>query len=360
VEEEGSDALEMAAQEDEKGKTQKEGINLKMVRVAINGFGRIGRLVLRAGLKEDSIEFIAINDLSDTKTLTHLFKYDSTHGRFNGNVEARENSIVINNKTIKTYAEKEPENLPWNKLGIDIVVESTGVYRSKEEVSRHVKAGAKKVLLSAPFKGKESIKTIVMGVNEDTYKGEDIISNASCTTNCFVPMVSILDKNFGIVNGVMTTVHSYTNDQRILDAPHKDLRRARAASVNIIPTSTGAAEAIGSVLPHLLGKIHGSAIRVPTPDGSIAMFNCVVKKSVTKEQVNSSFKKASEERMKGILEYSEEPLVSTDIIGNPHSCIFDSLLTEVIDNNLVFVVGWYDNEWGYSNRMIDVINLMSK
>ena len=331
-----------------------------MIRVAINGFGRIGRLVLKAGLKDSGIEFVAINDLSDAKTLMHLFKYDSIHGRFEGSIETKDNDILINNKPIKTYAEKEPEKLPWKELGIDIVVESTGVYRSKEEVSRHIKAGAKKVLLSAPFKGKEVIKTIVMGVNENTYDGEDIISNASCTTNCFVTMVNILDKNFGIVNGVMTTVHSYTNDQRILDAPNKDLRRARAASVNIIPTSTGAAEAIGSVLPHLLGKIHGSAIRVPTPDGSLAMFNCILKKPVTKEQINKEFKKSASERMKNVLEYTDEPIVSSDIIGNTHSCIFDSLLTEVIDTNLVFVVGWYDNEWGYSNRMIDVIRLMSR
>ena len=330
-----------------------------MVRVAINGFGRIGRLVLRAGLNDKEIEFVAINDLSDAKTLAHLFKYDTVHGIFDGSVESKDNSILINDKLLRVISEKDPEKLPWKELKIDIVVESTGVYRSKEEVSKHIKAGAKKVLLSAPFKGKEKIKTIVIGVNGDTYNGEDIISNASCTTNCFVPLVDVLNKNFGIVNGVMTTVHSYTNDQRISDGPHKDLRRARSACSNIIPTSTGAAEAIGEVIPELLGKIHGTAIRVPTHDGSIVVFNCAVKKQVTKEEINIAFKKVSGERMKGILEYSEEPLVSTDIIGNPHSCIFDSLLTEVIDNNVVFIVGWYDNEWGYSNRMIDVIRLMT-
>ncbi len=331
-----------------------------MVNVAINGFGRIGRLVLRAGLNDPAIEFVAINDLTDAKTLAHLFKYDSTHGKFDGEVSAVENNLVINGRKIRITAEKEAEKLPWKELGIDIVVESTGIYTSKEGVEKHIKAGAKKVVLSAPFKGKDVIKTIVMGCNEDSYKGEQMISNASCTTNCVVPMVKVLNDNFGIVNGIMTTVHSYTNDQRILDGPHKDLRRARSAANNIIPTSTGAASAIREIVPELDGKIHGTAIRVPTVDGSIAIFNCVLKKPATKEDINKAFKAAAGKKMKGALEYTEEPIVSTDIIGNPHSCIFDAQMTEVVDKNVAFVVGWYDNEWGYSNRMIDVIKLMAK
>ncbi len=331
-----------------------------MVKVAINGFGRIGRLVLRAGLKDTSLEFVAVNDLTDAKTLAHLFKYDSTHGRFAGEVSASGNDLVINGKKIRIIAEKEPEKLPWKDLGVDVVVESTGMYTSKDGVEKHIKAGAKKVLLSAPFKGKETIKTIVMGVNENSYKGENIISNASCTTNCVVPMVKVLMDNFGIVNGVMSTIHSYTNDQKILDGAHKDLRRARAAALNIIPTTTGAASAITEVIPELEGKIHGAAIRVPTPDGSIVIFNCILKKPATEEEINNAFKIASEKKMKGVLEYSEEPLVSSDIIGNPYSCIIDSQMTKVVDKTLAFVVGWYDNEWGYSNRMIDVLKVMAK
>jgi len=333
-----------------------------MIKVAINGFGRIGRLVLRAALKERKIKVVAINDLTTPKTLAYLFKYDSVHRRFEGKVSSTKDSISVNNKKINVFAEKEPEKLPWKKLNIDVVVESTGLFRTRELASKHLKAGAEKVVLSAPSRGDKPVKQIVMGVNEDSYDNEDIISNASCTTNCFAPMAKIINDNYGIVDGVMTTIHSYTSDQRILDGPHRDLRRARTAALNIVPTSTGAAKAIGKVIPELKGKIIGSAIRVPTADASLCHFVAGLKKTkkvCISDEVNELFRKEAARKFKGIIEYSEEPLVSTDVIGNPHSCIFDSKLTTCVGNDLI-VVGWYDNEWGYSNRMIDVLKLMMK
>ncbi|MBU1004765.1 MAG: type I glyceraldehyde-3-phosphate dehydrogenase [Nanoarchaeota archaeon] len=333
-----------------------------MINVAINGFGRIGRLVLKAGINNKNIRFVAVNDLTEPKTLAHLLKWDSVHGKFPGKVEAKNDSIVVNGKEIKITAEKDPSKLPWKKLKVDVVVESTGHFRTYDDCKLHIKAGAKKVVLSAPPKGDKPIKQIVMGVNDKTYKGEDIVSNASCTTNCFAPMAKVINDNYGIIDGVMTTIHSYTNDQEILDSPHKDLRRARSAALNIVPTSTGAAEAINEVIPELSGKLIGSSIRVPTPDGSLCHFVAEIKgmrnKCVT-EEVNSLFKKMAATKYKGIIEYSEEPLVSTDVIGNPNSCLFDSKLTTCVGNNLI-VVAWYDNEWGYSNRMIDVIKLVMK
>ncbi|MBI2138422.1 type I glyceraldehyde-3-phosphate dehydrogenase [Candidatus Woesearchaeota archaeon] len=287
---------------------------------------------------------------------------DSVHGRFPGTVEAGKDALIVNGKEVKVCMETDPSKLPWKKIGVDVVVESTGRFRTREEVEVHIREGAKKVLLSAPAKGEEKIKTIVMGVNDCTYQGENIVSNASCTTNCFTPMAKILHDHYGIVDGVMTTIHSYTNDQRLLDTPHKDLRRSRSAALNMVPTSTGASEAVASVIPDLAGKIIGSAIRVPTPDGSLCHFVVTLGKdrhTCNKEEVKALFKKASQGAMKGILEYSEDALVSSDIIGNPNSCIFDAQLTDCIGQKLV-VVGWYDNEWGYSCRMIDLIKLMMK
>src|SRR3989338_2513330 len=333
-----------------------------MIRVAINGFGRIGRLVLRAGINDKKIKFVAINDLTDPGTLAHLLRCDSVHRTFPGTIEAKKDSIVVNGQEIKVTAEKDPRRLPWKKLKADIALECTGLFRKKEELEMHQKAGAQKVLLSAPKKGDKPVKNIVMGVNDKTYDGEELVSNASCTTNCFAPMVKVIHDYHKIFDGVMTTIHSYTNDQNILDGPHKDLRRARAAALNIIPTSTGASKAIAAVIPELAGKIIGSAIRVPTPDGSLCQFICgldISKKLCITEEVNELFKKMSKTKMKGIIEYSKEALVSTDVIGNPHSCVFDSQLKKCIKNNL-FVTGWYDNEWGYSNRMIDVAKLMMK
>jgi len=333
-----------------------------MINVAINGFGRIGRLVLRAALKERKIKVMAINDLTTPETLAYLFKHDSIHRQFEGKVSSANDSIIVNNKKIRVFAENEPEKLPWRAMKIDVVVESTGAFRTKEAALKHVKAGAGKVIISAPPKGNEKIKTIVMGVNHDTYDNEAIVSNASCTTNCFAPMAKIINDNYKIIDGVMTTIHSYTNDQRILDGPHKDLRRSRAAALNIVPTSTGAAESIGEVIPALKGKIIGSAIRVPTPNASLCHFVAELEGKLGKcitEDINALFKKQASKKYKGIVEYSEEPLVSTDVIGNPNSCIFDSKLTTCVGNDLI-VVGWYDNEWGYSNRMVDIIKLIAK
>ncbi len=326
-----------------------------MIRVAINGFGRIGRMVFRAGYKDSDIEFVAVNDLTDTKTLAMLLKYDTVHGRFDGTVEAKEKALIVNGKEVKVFAEKEPENLPWGKLNIDVVVESTGFFTTKEACLKHIKAGAKKVLLSAPGK---DIKTVVKGVNEhEIKKGDLIISNASCTTNSLAPVVKVLNDNFGVEKGFMTTVHSYTADQRLVDAPHKDLRRARHAAENIVPTTTGAAKAVAEVIPELKGKMDGIAIRVPTPDGSITDFTCILKKETSIEQVNKLFKNVSEYHMKGVLEYTEDPIVSSDIIGNSHSGIFDATLTNV-NGNMVKVFSWYDNEFGYSCRMIDLVKMM--
>ncbi|MFO8016088.1 MAG: type I glyceraldehyde-3-phosphate dehydrogenase [Candidatus Woesearchaeota archaeon] len=330
-----------------------------MVKVAINGFGRIGRMVFKAGLEDPDIEFLAVNDLTDTETLAHLLKYDSVHGRFNGTVKAKKGSLVVNGKEIKVFAEKDPAQLPWGKTGVDVVVESTGLFRTKALVQKHIDAGAKKVLLSAPAKGDEPIKTIVEGVNEHDIKPEDtMISNASCTTNCLAPMAKVLNDNFGIEHGFLTTVHSYTGDQKLVDAPHKDMRRGRSAAENIVPTTTGAAKAVGVVIPELEGKMNGISVRVPTPDGSFTDFVCMLKKETTKEEINKLFKDVSQHHLKGILEYTEDPIVSRDIISNPHSCIFDSQMTDVIEGKLVKICGWYDNEWGYSKRMIDIVKMM--
>jgi len=326
-----------------------------MVNVAINGFGRIGRLVFRAGFEK--LNIVAINDLTDAPTLAALLRRDSTHGAFPGTVVVEGNDLVVNGKKLKVLAQKDPANLPWRDLGIDVVVESTGFFTSIEGCKKHIDSGAKKVLLSAPPKG-EGFKDIVLGVNEGELLPEDIyISNASCTTNCLAPLVKVLHDAFGVVHGSMVTVHSYTADQKLMDAPHKDLRRARSAAVNIVPTTTGAARAVTNVIPALKGKLDGKAIRVPTPDGSITDFSCIVSRDVTEEEVNNAVREAAA-KMPSVLEYSEEELVSSDIIGNAHSSIFDSKITKVIDKRLVVVTSWYDNEWGYSNRMVDVIMLM--
>jgi len=334
-----------------------------MVNIAINGFGRIGRLVLRAGIKDKNIKFVGINDLTDSVTLAHLLRWDSVHGKFDGTIKAEKDAIVVNGNTIKVTAQKDPSKLPWKKLKVDVALECTGRFRHYDEAALHLKAGAKKVVLSAPPKGDKSMPQLVMGVNHKIYAGEKIVSNASCTTNCFAPMAKIINDQYGIIDGVMTTIHSYTGDQKLLDGPHKDLRRARSAALNIVPTSTGAAIAIGHVIPELQGKLIGSSIRVPTPDASMVHFVAELKKEFDKtcitEEVNALFKKMSETKFKGILEYSDEALVSTDVIGNPASCLFDSQLTTCVGNNLI-VTGWYDNEWGYSNRMIDLIKYVSK
>ncbi len=334
-----------------------------MVNVAINGFGRIGRMVFKAGVSDPDINFVVVNDLTDTKTLAHLLKYDSVHGIFPGKIEHTEDSIIVDGKTIHVVSEKDPTKLPWGKYNIDVVVESTGRFTKKKDAMQHIDAGAKKILVSAPCKcdeGEEPVKTIVKGVNEENMTKEDIIvSNASCTTNCLAPMCKVLEDNFGIEKGFMTTIHAFTADQRIVDGPHKDLRRARTAPLSIIPTTTGAAKAIGLVIPSLKGKLDGFAARVPIPDGSLTDLTVVLKKDATKEQINELFKSVASHHMKGTLEYTEEPLVSIDIVSNSHSCIFDSAMTNVMDNRLVKIVGWYDNEWGYSNRMIDLLKLMA-
>ena len=324
------------------------------VKVGINGFGRIGRLVMRSILKyqSDEIEVVGINDLTDTKTLAHLFKYDSVHGTFDGDVKADGNNIVINGHKIGVSSERDPANLKWGERGAEVIVESTGLFRDDKSAGKHLEAGAKKVIISAPGKG--DIQTIVLGINDDELdKSNDIFSNASCTTNCLAPMAKVLDESFGLKQGFMTTIHAYTGDQQIVDGPHKDLRRARAAAANIVPTSTGAAAAVGLVLPHLDGKLDGGAVRVPVPDGSLTDFTAVLDKDVTEADVLKAFKDAADGPMKGILEYSEEELVSSDIIGNPHSCIFDSKMTKV-DGNVVKIIGWYDNEAGYSARTAEL------
>jgi len=328
-----------------------------MVKVAINGFGRIGRMVFKAGLDDPSIEFVAVNDLTDNETLAHLLKYDSVHGRLAKDVSFNDNAIIVDGKELKVFAERDPVNLPWASLGVDVVVESTGFFRTREKAAKHLTAGAKRVLISAP--SPDADFTIVKGVNEHEYDPEkhQIVSNASCTTNCLAPIVKVLNDNFGVKRGYMTTIHSYTGDQRLLDAPHKDLRRARAAAVNIVPTTTGAAKAVTKVIPELAGKLDGMAIRVPTPDGSITDFVCELGKETSKEDLNSLFWNVANEHLKGILEFTAEPLVSSDIVGNPASSIFDSRST-MVNGNFVKVVSWYDNEWGYSNRMIDVIKLL--
>ncbi|MBI2575305.1 type I glyceraldehyde-3-phosphate dehydrogenase [Candidatus Woesearchaeota archaeon] len=333
-----------------------------MVRVAINGFGRIGRMFLRAALNDKKVEVVAVNDLSDAATLAYLFKYDSVHGTFGGEVRASKGSLLVNGKSIRVLNEKLPENLPWRELKVDVVAECTGLFTSRADAEKHIAAGAGKVLLSAPPKD-ESCPTIVKGVNDEECSGKDarscIISNASCTTNSLAPVVDVLHKNFRIVHGFITTIHAYTNDQRILDVSHKDLRRARAAARNIIPTSTGAAKTIHQVIPELKGKLDGIAMRVPVPCASVTDLTCEVEKGTTVEEVNNAFKKASSSYLKGILQYVDEPIVSSDIIGNPHSSVFDSLLTKVIGGSLVKVVAWYDNEWGFSCRMVDVVKMLA-
>ena len=331
------------------------------IRVGINGFGRIGRQVLRAAKEQGvaDLDFVAVNDLTDTKTLAHLFKYDSVHRTYDGDVSKSANGISVDGDEIRVFAEKDPAALPWKDLGVDIVLESTGRFTSAPDAQKHITGGAKKVIISAPAKGEDI--TIVMGVNSDKYDNakHHIISNASCTTNCLVPMVKVIRDNFGFKHGSMVTIHSYTNDQNILDLPHKDLRRARAAAMSIIPTTTGAAKATSLVIPELKGKIDGIAIRVPTPDVSLTDLAVEVDRKVTIEEVNAAFKKASESgSLSGFLAYTEEELVSSDYIGNAYSCVLDAKSTNVVDGTLVKVSGWYDNEWGYSSRCVDLLRLV--
>ena len=323
------------------------------MKVAINGFGRIGRHAFKFLIEKPGVEVVAINDLTDNATLAHLLKYDSVHGKFNGTVSHDDQHLIINGKQIKALAERDPKNLPWAAMGVDVVLESTGFFTDAAKANAHIEAGAKKVVISAPATG--DCKTVVLGVNDNIIDGsETILSNASCTTNCLAPMVKVLDEAFGLESGFMTTIHAYTSDQNLQDSPHKDLRRARAAAYSIVPTSTGAAKAVGLVLPHLKGKLNGNAMRVPIPDGSVTDFTVVLKKAATVEEINAAMKAASETSLKGLLEYNTDPIVSIDIVGNKHSCIFDSDLTQVIGNTAK-VVGWYDNETGYSARVADLI-----
>ncbi len=327
---------------------------MKKIKVAINGFGRIGRVSFRVMMERENIEIVAINDLTDSKTLAHLLKYDSVHGIINAEVKSDEKAIIVNGKRIIVYAEKDPANLPWKDLDIDVVIESTGHFLDKESAGKHITAGAKKVIISAPPKDND-VKTIVIGINDSILNADDIIiSNASCTTNCAAPMVKVLDDNWGMKSGYINTVHSYTGDQRLHDAPHKDLRRARAAALSIIPTSTGAAKAITKIFPHLEGRMGGGGMRVPVPDGSLTDITCELTKPVTVAEINAAFKLAAQTNLKNILEYTEDPIVGIDIVGNKHSCIFDSGFTAVV-GNMIKVIGWYDNEVGYSNRLVDLI-----
>jgi len=330
------------------------------IKVGINGFGRIGRNVFRVIAEREGIDVVAINDLADARTLSMLLKYDSVHGRFDGDIEAKEDAIVVKGKEVKLTKEKDPARLPWKELGVDIAIESTGIFTTKADCAKHLEAGAKKVILSAPSKDQLDA-TIVMGINENELRSEHkIVSNASCTTNCLAPLVKVINDNFQIEKGLITTIHAYTNDQNVADMMHKDLRRARAAAINIIPTTTGAAKAIGEVIPELKGKLDGMAMRVPVANGSVTDLVATVKKNVSIEEVNSVLKAAADNELKGILEYCEDPIVSSDIIGNEHSCILDAISTCVIGDNLIKVIGWYDNEWGYSNRMVDLAELITK
>jgi glyceraldehyde 3-phosphate dehydrogenase len=330
------------------------------IKVGINGFGRIGRNVFRVIAEREGIDVVAINDLADARTLSMLLKYDSVHGRFDGDIEAKEDAIVVKGKEVKLTKEKDPARLPWKELGVDIAIESTGIFTTKADCAKHLEAGAKKVILSAPSKDQLDA-TIVMGINENELRPEHkIVSNASCTTNCLAPLVKVINDNFQIEKGLITTIHAYTNDQNVADMMHKDLRRARAAAINIIPTTTGAAKAIGEVIPELKGKLDGMAMRVPVANGSVTDLVATVKKNVSIEEVNSVLKAAADNELKGILEYCEDPIVSSDIIGNEHSCILDAISTCVIGDNLIKVIGWYDNEWGYSNRMVDLAELITK
>ncbi len=329
-------------------------------RVGINGFGRIGRNVLRACLGERGLEFVAVNDITDAKTLAHLLKYDSVHGTLKQDVRATGDGIAVDGRTIKVLAERDPGKLPWKSLGVDLVLECSGLFTERDKAAKHLDAGARKVVISAPAKGADF--TICMGVNEDAYdaKKHAVLSNASCTTNCLAPVAKVLHETFGIKRGFMTTIHSYTNDQRILDLPHEDLRRARAAALSMIPSSTGAAKAIGLVLPALNGKLDGMAVRVPTPNVSLVDLTCELEKPATEEGINAAMKEAANGKLKGILHYCEEPLVSADFNGTPYSSILDSLLTRVLDKTFCKVLSWYDNEWGFSNRMRDVALLVGK
>jgi len=332
------------------------------VKVGVNGFGRIGRNFFRAARTQGAdIEFVAVNDITDPQTLAHLLKYDSVHGVLDSEVKATDEAISVDGQEIRVLAERDPAKLPWKTLGVDVVVESTGLFTDRGKAELHITGGgARKVIISAPAKGEDL--TIVMGINDDQYDPDQhsVISNASCTTNCVVPLAKVLGEAFGIERGLMTTVHAYTADQNLQDGPHKDLRRARAAALNIVPASTGAAKASSLALPELKGKMDGMALRVPIPDGSVTDLVCVLKEEVTADQVNQAYRAASEsERLHGILEYTEDPIVSSDIVGNPHSCIFDSLSTMAV-GNLVKVIGWYDNEWGFSNRMVDLVGLLAK
>jgi glyceraldehyde 3-phosphate dehydrogenase len=332
------------------------------VKVGINGFGRIGRLVYRAAMGNPKLDIVAVNDITDAKTLAHLLKYDSVHGVLNSEIKAEGNFIVVDGKKTEVFAEKEPSALPWGKLGVELVVESTGKFMTGVDAKKHIAGGAKKVLLSAPAKKSDApVLTIVLGVNQEKYDPKaEVLSIGSCTTNCLAPVVKVLNDNFGIVRGIMTTIHAYTNDQRILDQPHKDLRRARAAGVNIIPTSTGAAKALSLVLPELEGKLDGVALRVPVTTGSIVDLTCELSKNTTRDDINKAMKEAASGKMKGILQYTEDPIVSTDVIHNPHSSIFDGLSTMVMGKNLAKVFAWYDNEWGFSVRMVEMLDLMAK
>lgn len=329
-------------------------------RIGINGFGRIGRMVFRRAILDPSIEVVAINASYPAETLAHLIKYDTVQGKFDVSIEIEEQALIVNGKRVQLLATRDPLELPWGKLGVEIVVEATGKFNDREGASKHFMSGAKKVILSAP--GKNEDVTIVMGVNENEYKPEEhhLISNASCTTNCLAPIAKVLDERFGIIQGLMTTIHSYTNDQKNLDNPHKDLRRARACAQSIIPTTTGAAKAVAKVLPQLDGKLNGLAMRVPTPNVSVVDLVADLKEEVTVEQINTVFKQASQNELKGILEYTEEPLVSVDFVGNPHSSIIDSLTTMVIGKNQVKVIAWYDNEWGYSCRVVDLVKYVGE
>jgi glyceraldehyde 3-phosphate dehydrogenase len=331
------------------------------IKVGINGFGRIGRCILRAAnqRQEKAFEIVHINDVDEPKTLAHLLKYDSVHGTYEGSVTAAEGAIVVDGKNIKISAEKDPAKIPWKQAGVDIVLECTGKFTEKADAEKHIQAGAKKVVISAPAKNQDA--TFAFGINHEKYdpKKHNIISNASCTTNCLTPVAKVLMENFGIEKGLMTTIHSYTNDQRILDLPHKDLRRARAAALSMIPTSTGAAKAVAEVIPELKGKLHGISIRVPTPNVSLVDLTCSVGKKTTAEEVNAAFKKAADGALKGVLEYSDELTVSIDYNGNPHSAIFDATNTFVMGDNLVKVLAWYDNEWGFSSRMVDLTAFMA-
>lgn len=328
-------------------------------KVAINGFGRIGRNVFRAALQNDQVQIVAVNDLTDAKMLAHLLKYDTVHGKLDATVEATENSLIVNGQEVKVLAERDPAALPWGELGIDVVVESTGRFTDHADASKHLEAGAKKVIISAP--SKDADFDVVLGVNEEKYDAAShhIISNASCTTNCLAPFAKVLHETFGIRRGMMTTVHSYTNDQQILDLPHKDYRRARAAAENIIPTTTGAAKAVALVLPELKGKLNGFAMRVPTANVSVVDLVAELDKEVTVEEVNGALKQAAEGPLKGILAYTEEPLVSSDFNGDPHSSTIDALSTMVMEGSMVKVVSWYDNEWGYSNRVVDLVEYLA-